>query len=125
MSCYKFQPTKGVSLFQEGVSPILLEKERERKGRNRKEKKKTKGEKRRERKEEGKSERAMAPHTQAAHANKSLGCSSSFSSLCCSTQIDQASPRSIVPTHEAGVSHGIITTIPRNPSFMLAVSILR
>ena len=48
------------------------------------------GEKRRERKEEGKSERAMAPHTQAAHPHKLLGCSSSFPSLCCSTQIDQA-----------------------------------
>jgi len=34
-------------------------------------------------------------------------------------------PRSIVPTHEAGVSHAIIATIPRNPSFMLAESILR
>ena len=34
-------------------------------------------------------------------------------------------PRSIVPIHKAGVSHAIIATIPRNPSFMLAVSILR
>ena len=28
-SQYKFQPSKGVSLFQEGVSPGLLEKKRE------------------------------------------------------------------------------------------------
>ena len=34
-------------------------------------------------------------------------------------------PRSIVRTHEARVSHAIIATIPRNPSFMLAESILR
>ena len=34
-------------------------------------------------------------------------------------------PRSIVPTHEAGVSHAICATIPRNPSFILAESILR
>ena len=46
-----------------------------------------------ERKEEGKSERDTAPHTLAAHAHKSRGCSSSFPSLCCSTQIDQASKK--------------------------------
>ena len=34
-------------------------------------------------------------------------------------------PRSIVPTHEVGVSHAIIATIPRNLSFILAESILR
>jgi len=115
-------------LFQEGVSPVLLEKERERerKGRNRKEKKKQ-----RERKEERerKKERVREPwlHTlkQLMQTNNQEPCSSSFPSLRCSTQIDQASPRSIVPTHEAGVSHAIIATIPRNPSFMLAVSILR
>jgi len=36
-SRYKFQPSKGVSLFQEGVSPGLLEKKREVKKKKKKE----------------------------------------------------------------------------------------
>ena len=65
-SRFKFQPSKGVSLFQEGVSPGLLEKKRgekkEKKERDIKKQKKKKEknkerEKTKERKEEGKSGR--------------------------------------------------------------------
>ena len=68
-SRYKFQPSKGVSLFQEGVSPGLLEKKRgqkkEKKGeRYKKEKKKKiKTEKMKERKEEGKKGREPTTFT--------------------------------------------------------------
>ena len=97
----------------------MLEKkrERERKGRNRKEKKKQ-----RERKEERerKKERVREPwlHTNEEAAPLPF---QAFAAPFRSTR----PPRSIVSTHEVGVSHAIIATIPRNPSFMLAVSILR
>ena len=85
MSRYKFQPSKGVSLFQEGVSPGLLEKkrgkkkekkERDIKKRKRK-KKKIKREKKKERKEEGESGREPATFTQNSirswlHTHKQL-----------------------------------------------------
>ena len=70
-SRFKFQPSKGVSLFQEGVSPSLLEKKRGEKNRKKerdikkgeKKKNKIKREKNKERKEEGKSGREPATFT--------------------------------------------------------------
>ena len=68
------------------------EKERK-KGEIKKEEKKERERKEKERKEEGKEwGRVMAPHTQAAHAtNNQEPCSSSFPSLCYSTQIGTCS----------------------------------
>ena len=114
-------------MFQEGVRPSLLKKRKKKRERDKKRRQKEREKRRKERKEEGKSEGEPWLNTlkQLMHTNNEEPCSSFFPSLCCSTQINQASPRSIVPTHEARVSHAIIVTIPRNPSFMLAVSILR
>ena len=78
----KFPPSKGLSLFQEGVSPGLLEKKErgeKKEWKKRKEKimKKIKREKKKERKEEGKSGREPATFTQNSiwswlHTHKQL-----------------------------------------------------
>ena len=116
-------------MFQEGVSPSLLEKI----------KREIKKEKKKERKEEGKSEGELWLHTlkQLMHTNNQEPCSSSFPSLCYSTQIGTCSHakgdvpyfpnhkalcQRIMPlmnkvrTHEARVSHTIAPTISRHPS---------
>ena len=111
-------------MFQEGVRPSLLKKKERGKEKKERDVKKERERKGKERKEEGKNEGEPWLHTlkQLMHTNNQEPCSSSFPSLCCSTQIDQASPRSIVPTHEARVSHTLgvsahtfpVDTIPLN-----------
>ena len=108
-------------MFQEGVRPSLLKK---------KEKKIIRREiytKKRIKKREKKKERVREPrlHTlkQHTHTNQEAA-PLPFQAFATPLRLIRP-PRSIVPTHEAGVSHAIIATIPRNPSFMLAESILR
>ena len=105
-SRFKFQPSKGVSLFQEGVSPGLLKKKKK----IEREKTKKKG-RRKDWKRAGnlhiKLHPAKAPHTQATHAHEqSRKCSTPIPGLCCSIQ------------------HAIAIATPRYPSYMLTVSIL-
>ena len=108
-------------MFQEGVRPSLLKK---------KEKKIIRREiytKKRIKKREKKKERVREPrlHTLKQHTHPNQEAAPlPFQAFATPLRLIRP-PRSIVPTHEAGVSHAIIATIPRNPSFMLAESILR
>ena len=80
-----------------------------------------------EKKREKKKERVREPrlHTlkQHTHTNQEAA-SLLFQAFAAPLRLIRP-PRSIIPTHETGVSRAIIATIPRNPSFMLAESILR